>query len=253
MKIISYNVNGIRAALKKEWLNWIGAVSPDVICLQEIKAHPEQLELGVFEEAGYHHAWFPAVKKGYSGVAVLSKKRPDHIELGMGIDAYDDEGRVIRADFGDLSVMSAYFPSGTSGDERQAFKMAFLDDFQRYIDTLKKKRPNLIVVGDYNICHTSIDIHNPISNANASGFKPEERLWIGEFIDSGFVDSFRHFNPEPHNYTWWSQRGGARDKNLGWRIDYQMVSEPLAKSMKRALILPEARHSDHCPTLLELA
>ncbi len=254
MKIISYNVNGLRAALKKNFLQWISATDPDVLCLQEIKALPEQIDTGIFENIGYKHFWFPAQKKGYSGVAIFSKHEPRNVEYGCNAKEYDDEGRTIRADFENFSVMSVYIPSGTSGDVRQQVKYLFLDHFQSYINQLKKKIPNLIIVGDYNICHREIDIHNPKTNANTSGFLPEERKWMGEFIDSGFIDSFRHFNKEPHHYTWWSQRFGpsVRARNLGWRIDYQMVSKPLEKRMKRAAILPEAKHSDHCPTLLEM-
>lgn len=253
-RIISYNVNGLRAALKKDFLSWIKASDPGIFCLQEIKATPEQLDVSLFESLGYRHYWFPAQKKGYSGVALFSKKEPRHIEYGCGHPEYDYEGRLIRADFENFSVMSAYFPSGTSGEVRQQVKFRFLDYFHEYINELKNRVPNLIIVGDYNICHKPIDIHNPVSNAKSSGFLPEEREWIGKFIDSGFIDSFRYFNNEPHHYTWWSQRFGAsvRERNLGWRIDYQMVSMPLEKKIKRAAILPEARHSDHCPTLLEI-
>jgi exodeoxyribonuclease-3 len=251
-RIISYNVNGIRSAINKGWLDWLKAVNPDIVCLQEIKAHPEQLDLKLFDELGYKHFWFPAEKKGYSGTAILTKNEPDHVEYGCGIKEYDFEGRVIRVDYGDVSVMSVYMPSGTTGDIRQNFKYKWLDDFQKYIDELKIKRPNLIIAGDYNICHKAIDIHNPVSNANSSGFLPEEREWIEGFINNGFIDSFRHFNKEPHNYTWWSFRAGSRDRNLGWRIDYQMVSKPLENKLKRAVILPEAKHSDHCPVLIEL-
>ncbi len=252
-KIISYNVNGIRSALSKGWLDWVGAAKPDVILLQEIKAESNQLDLGLFEKAGYkYHYWHSAEKKGYSGVAILSKKQPDHVEVGCGNKTYDAEGRILRADFGDVSIMSLYMPSGTSGDERQTFKYGCMDFFQDYINKLRKKRPNLIIGGDWNICHTSIDIHNPVSNAKSSGFLPEERAWIGKFIDNGFIDSFRHFNQEPHQYTWWSQRFKARDRNLGWRIDYNMVTKTLEKEIKRAAILAEARHSDHCPILVEV-
>ena len=251
-KVISYNVNGIRSAMSKGWLDWLQAVNPDIVCLQEIKANPEQLDLNLFNERGYKHFWFPAEKKGYSGTAILTKNEPDHIEYGCGIKEYDFEGRVIRADYGDVSVMSVYMPSGTTGDIRQTFKYKWLDDFQNYIDELKVKRPNLIIAGDYNICHKPIDIHNPVSNANSSGFLPEERAWLEGFINSGFIDSFRHFNKEPHNYTWWSFRAGSRDRNLGWRIDYQMVSNPLENSLKRAILLPDAKHSDHCPVMIEV-
>lgn len=253
MKIISYNVNGIRAAINKEWFAWLQATNADIVCLQEIKATPEQiLDIVILEQLGYKHYWFPAEKKGYSGTAILSKIEPNHVAYGCGIEEYDREGRVIRADFDEFSVISAYFPSGSSGDERQIFKYKFLDDFADYIAQLKVDYPKLVISGDYNICHKAIDIHNPKSNANSSGFLPEERAWMDSFIHLGFVDTFRHFNPEPHHYTWWSYRAGARGKNLGWRIDYHMVTVELLDNLKRAAILPEAKHSDHCPILLEL-
>lgn len=251
-KIITYNVNGIRAAMSKNWLDWLKAVSPDIVCLQETKATPEQLDLGIFEDAGYHHFWHSAEKKGYSGVAILTKNKPDHIKIGCGIDHIDAEGRIIRADYGDKSVISVYIPSGSSGDERQAYKMDWLDEFYDYIQNLKKERPNLIICGDYNICHKPIDIHNPVANANSSGFLPEEREWMSKFINSGFIDSFRFFNQQPHQYTWWSYRANARAKNLGWRIDYIMATQNLDKNLKRAVILPDAKHSDHCPMLIEI-
>lgn len=251
-KIITYNVNGIRSAMSKGLVDWLKATNPDVICFQELKAEPSQFDVTVFEKLGYNHYWYPAQKKGYSGVAILSKIKPTHVEYGCGTKIYDDEGRVLRADFGDVSVMSVYHPSGSSGEDRQAFKMKWLAFFQKYIDDLKKQRKKLIICGDYNICHKPIDIHNPKSNANSSGFLPEEREWIDSFMNSGFTDSFRHFNQEPHNYSWWSFRANARAKNLGWRIDYNLVSSNLDSKMKRAAILAEAKHSDHCPVLLEI-
>ena len=252
MKIISYNVNGIRAAINKGFIDWLKATGPDVICLQEIKALKEQLELGLFEEAGYHYNyWFSAQKKGYSGVAVLSKTEPDHIEYGTGIESMDFEGRNLRADFGDLSIMSLYVPSGTN-IARLDHKLEYMDLFQDYVNTLKKDVPNLIVCGDYNICHQAIDIHDPVRNKNVSGFLPVEREWIGGFIDSGFIDSFRHFNKEPHNYSWWSYRANARANNKGWRLDYAMVANPLEKRLKSAGILNDAYHSDHCPVMVEI-
>lgn len=252
MKIISYNVNGIRAAVRKGLLDWIKQADPDVLLLQETKAHKEQLDVDLLEEAGYHNYWFSAEKKGYSGVAILSKEKPDNVEYGTGIDYMDQEGRNIRADFGDLSVMSLYLPSGTN-IARLDHKLQYMADFQAYIDKLKKERPNLVIGGDFNICHEAIDIHDPVRNKNVSGFLPVEREWIGDFIDSGFVDSFRHLNKEPDNYTWWSYRANARANNKGWRIDYQMVSEPLKENISRAVILSEAMHSDHCPHLVELS
>lgn len=252
MRIITYNVNGIRAAMNKDLVGWLKAANPDVLCLQETKATPDQVDVKAFEDLGYHLYWYSAQKKGYSGVAIFSKLKPKHVEYGCGIEKYDFEGRIIRLDFEECSVMSVYHPSGSSGDDRQAFKMQWLADFQEYINDLKTKIPNLVLCGDYNICHKPIDIHNPKSNANTSGFLPEEREWMEQFIQSGFIDSFRHFNQEPHQYSWWSYRAGSRGKNLGWRIDYNLVANHLDKHLKRAVILPDAMHSDHCPVLVEM-
>ena len=252
MKIISYNVNGIRAAVTKGFIDWLQIAQPDVICLQEIKAMKEQLDLSIFEEAGYpYHYWYSAEKKGYSGVAILSKKQPNQVVYGTGIDYMDKEGRNLRVDFDNVSVMSLYLPSGTN-IARLDHKLTYMADFQSYVNDLKKEVPNLIICGDYNICHKAIDIHDPVRNAKVSGFLPVEREWIGNFIDSGFIDSFRHFNQEPHQYSWWSYRANARANNKGWRIDYNMVAEPLKEKLKRAVILPEAKHSDHCPIMVEV-
>lgn len=252
MRIITYNVNGIRAAMNKGLLEWMGHAQPDVLCLQEIKATPDQVDVKLFEAMGYSHYWYPAQKKGYSGVAVFSKIKPTHVAYGCGIKEYDDEGRVLRLDFGDLSVMSVYHPSGSSGDLRQVFKMKWLADFTKYVAELQKSRAQLILCGDFNICHREIDIHNPKSNANTSGFLPEEREWMEQFINTGFIDTFRHFNKDPHHYSWWSYRAGSRGKNLGWRIDYNMATRNLESRLRRAVILPDAMHSDHCPVLLEI-
>lgn len=254
MKIISYNVNGIRAAINKDFFAWLQATDADVVCLQEIKATPDQVkDIALLDTLGYHHYWFPAEKKGYSGTAIFCKALPNHVEYGCGIPDYDREGRVIRADFDDFSVISAYFPSGSSGELRQVFKYKFLDDFASYINKLTVSYPKLIISGDYNICHQAIDIHNPKSNVNSSGFLPEERAWMDSFFNQGFVDTFRHFNQDPHHYTWWSYRAGARSKNLGWRIDYHLCTTALVNNLKRVAILPEAKHSDHCPILVELS
>lgn len=247
MKLISYNVNGIRAAINKGLLTWLETHQPDAICLQEIKLAETELVAPRFEELGFHCYWFPAEKRGYSGVAILSKVKPVHVEYGMGIKEFDFEGRMIRADFENFSWVCTYFPSGTSGDERQGIKMKFLEDFFVYIEKLSKTHPNLILSGDVNICHQEIDIHNPKANAKSSGFLPEERAWVGRFIDEGYIDTFRHFNQNPHNYTWWSLRFGARAKNLGWRIDYHFASKSLQPHLKSAAIYPEVYFSDHCP------
>lgn len=252
MKLISYNVNGIRAAMNKGFVDWLREENPDIIGLQEIKALEKDVDAATFQDLGYELYWFPAVKKGYSGVAIFTKLKPTKVTYGMGINKYDDEGRMIRADFDEFSFISSYFPSGTTGDIRQDFKYEFLDDFYGYIQDLKNEKPKLIISGDYNICHKPIDIHNPVSNKNSSGFLPEERAWMDKFTESGFIDTFRHFNSEPHHYSWWSFRANSRVKNLGWRIDYHMASIELQNKLKRAVILPTIQHSDHCPIVLEL-
>ena len=251
MKILSYNVNGIRAAINKGFAEWLKATQADVICIQEIKALEEQVDTKVLEDLGYHHFWFSAQKKGYSGVAIFSKIKPNNVTFGCSIEHMDFEGRIIRADFDKVSVMSLYLPSGTNID-RLEYKFKFMNEFQAYVDLLKKELPNLIICGDYNICHHAIDIHDPVRNKNVSGFLPEERKWLDGLINSGFIDSFRYLNSEPHQYSWWSYRANARNNNKGWRIDYALVSLPLKGNIKRAFILPEAKHSDHCPVGVEL-
>ena len=251
-RIISYNINGIRAAIKKGLIEWIQAADPDVLCIQETKAQLDQIPLFEFEMMGYRTFAHSAKKKGYSGVAIFTKNEPDHVAVGTGIQKYDDEGRFLRLDFGDVSVVSVYHPSGSSGDERQAFKMQWLFDFQDYVTELRKTRPKLIISGDYNICHEAIDIHDPVRNAKISGFLPEEREWMTGFLNTGFIDSFRYLNKQPHNYSWWSYRANARANNKGWRIDYNMVTENLKDQIKRAAILPQAVHSDHCPVFVEM-
>ena len=252
MRIISYNVNGIRAAISKGFIEWLQQANPDVICLQEIKATKDQISTQDITAAGYpYQYYFSANKKGYSGVAILSKTEPKKIVYGTGIESMDFEGRNLRADFDGISVMSLYLPSGTN-IERLSHKFNYMDEFQEYINKLKIEIPNLVICGDYNICHQAIDIHDPIRNAKVSGFLPNERTWIDGFMKAGFIDSFRHFNKEPHQYSWWSYRAGARGNNKGWRIDYNLVSENLKDRMTRAVILPEAKHSDHCPILVEI-
>lgn len=251
MKIISYNVNGIRAALNKGFKDWLIDENPDVLCIQELKALPEQVP-DFWTELGYQMYWETAEKKGYSGVAILCKQEPTKVVNGCGIPLYDNEGRVIRVDFEDVSVMSVYMPSGTSGDIRQDFKYDWLDFFYDYAQEIRKEVPNLVICGDYNIAHTEIDIHNPVSNKNSSGFLPEERAWLTKYIESGFIDSFREFNENPHHYSWWSYRANSRANNKGWRIDYLMATEEMRERLTSGYILPEAKHSDHCPIVLEI-
>ncbi len=251
-RILSYNVNGIRSAYSKGLLSFITTVNPDIVCFQETKAQPGQMNEMEFETLGFHCYSFSAVKKGYSGVAIFSKTEPDVVVYGMENEKYDAEGRVLRADFGDVSVISVYFPSGTTGGIRQVFKMEFLSDFHNYLNELRKTRSKLIISGDYNICRLWIDIHNPEKQQDTSGFLPEEREWFANFVDDGFVDSFREVNKEKHQYSWWSYRAGARQNNKGWRIDYHMVTANLKDKILDAKILPQAMHSDHCPVSIDI-
>jgi exodeoxyribonuclease-3 len=253
MRIISYNVNGIRSAMTKGFADWLGTNPADVLCLQEIKANKEDIDTAAIEALGYHTFWYPAQKKGYSGVAILTKIQPDAVFYGNGIMQSDAEGRVLRADFGDVTLLSTYFPSGSSGDERQTYKYQWLNEFFDYVGELKKTRPNIIICGDYNICHKAIDIHNPVSNKNSSGFLPEERAWMDKFFELGFTDTYRKLHAEvAHVYSWWSFHFNARKQNKGWRIDYISVSQPLHEKVKAAAIYPDVAHSDHCPVYAEM-
>lgn len=252
MKLISYNVNGIRSAISKGLLDWLYENQYDIVCLQEIKASADQVNPLLFSELGYEIYWCSAQKKGYSGVAVLSKRKPLNCTTGIGVPESDDEGRVIRLDFEDFSLLNVYVPSGTTGEIRQDFKMNWLAHFRNYVDLLVKDIPNLIICGDINICHKPIDIHNPVANKNSSGFLPEEREWVTRFLASGFTDAFRHCCDEPHKYSWWTYRANARSRNLGWRIDYHFVSNSMSHRIRNADIFPDVIHSDHCPVYLEI-
>ena len=254
MRIVSYNVNGIRAALNKGFVDWLVKESPDVIGLQEIKALESDVNFRIFQDLGYEVYWYPAVKKGYSGVAVFSKQKPSLVVQGTGHEMSDVEGRVIRVDFGALTIINAYFPSGTSGDLRQAYKYQWLDEFYNWVEALRKERPNIIIAGDYNIAHQANDIHDPKGNKKSSGFLPEERAWMDQLLANNWVDSFRYINKDAIGaYSWWSQRfPSVRIQNKGWRIDYLCTTKILATKIKNAFILPDIKHSDHCPIVVEL-
>ncbi|MEO5500408.1 MAG: exodeoxyribonuclease III [Ginsengibacter sp.] len=253
MKIISYNVNGIRAAIKKGFIDWLNTNPADIICLQELKANEADIDREAIEKAGYRGYFFSAQKKGYSGVGILSRLLPDNVQNGHGNEQSDFEGRVLRADYGDITIISAYFPSGTSGELRQSYKYIWLDEFLDYLNDLKKSRNKLIVCGDYNIAHKEIDIHNPKGNKKTTGFLPEERAWMDKFLENGFVDGFRHLNKDPHQYSWWNvMRPSTRLENKGWRIDYINVTDNLKSFIKEVKILPDVKHSDHCPVFLKI-
>jgi exodeoxyribonuclease-3 len=253
MRIISYNVNGIRAAIKKGLIEWLSTDPADVICIQETKAECDNIDIRPFEELGYHDYWFSARKRGYSGVAVFTRRKPDHVTYGHGFGQSDEEGRVIQLDFGDTRLINAYFPSGTSGEERQGYKYQWLDEIDAYLADLRRERSKVILCGDYNIAHREIDIHDPKGNKQSSGFLPGERAWMDRFFDSGWKDSLRHFDDSPGRFTWWSQRfPTVRLQNKGWRIDYINVTESLAAGLRSAAIYPDVKHSDHCPVYLDL-
>lgn len=253
MRIITYNVNGIRSAINKGLLDWLASKPADIICFQEIKAHKDNVDQEAINRLGYQHYWYSAEKKGYSGVAVFTRTPPIKVSYGNGQMRSNAEGRVIRLDFPSFTLVNAYFPSGSSGDVRQLYKYQWLDEFMLYLNDLRKQGLKLIVCGDYNICHKAIDIHDPVSNKNSSGFLPEERLWMDRFFENGFVDTFRHYNPQPDQYSWWSFRANSRARNKGWRIDYINVSSDLRSYLQNASLLPHIKHSDHCPVYLELS
>jgi exodeoxyribonuclease-3 len=253
MRIISYNVNGIRSAIRKGFIEWLSTNPADIVCLQEVKAQKDDLDIAAIAKAGYQSHWFCAQKKGYSGVAILSKINTDNVVCGNNIRQSDIEGRVIRADFGDVTLINAYFPSGTMGEVRQAYKYVWLDEFLEFLNEVRKERPKLIICGDYNIAHKEIDIHNPKGNKKTTGFLPEERAWFDKFLENGYIDGFRVLNKELHQYTWWNQlRPSIREENKGWRIDYINVTENLKDRIKDVKIYPEVKHSDHCPVYLEI-
>lgn len=252
MRIITINVNGIRAAAKKGFYDWMKRQKADVICIQETKAQEHQLADNIFHPIGYHAFFHDAEKKGYSGVAIYSRHEPLNVKIGLGWPEIDQEGRYLQVDFGNLSVISLYMHSGTSGDERQTLKYQFMDKFLPYLQTLQEESRHYLICGDWNIAHKQIDLKNWKSNQKNSGFLPEERAWMDRlFGEAGFVDAFRCVNQEPDQYTWWSNRGQAWDKNVGWRIDYQVITPSLGSLVSKAAIYKNKRFSDHAPLIID--
>lgn len=252
MKIFSYNINGIRAAINKGFYKWLQETDIDILCLQELKAFPEQFDSVLLKKMGFFCEWHSSARKGYSGVGLISKEPPRFVKAGIGIPEFDFEGRVLRADFENFTQISVYVPSGSMGDLRQDFKMKFLHEFYYFTKNLLAEKPSLVISGDFNICHKPVDIHHPELHTGISGFLPEEREWLDSFVALGFHDTFRLFNSQPGQYSWWSYRQNSREKNYGWRIDYNFISKNLALKPICAGIRSEVFHSDHCPVMVEL-
>ena len=254
MKILCWNVNGIRAAEKKGFLQWLKQELPDVVCLQETKAQPGEISPELQQPPGYYGCWnVPEEKKGYSGVATFTKEKPIRVNYGLGIKQFDLEGRVIITEYPEFKVFNVYFPNGKQSEERLKYKMGFYDAFLDFINPLKEKGEGLIICGDFNTAHNEIDLARPKENENVSGFLPMERAWMDKFVTHGFIDTFRHFNKDPNHYTWWSLRTRARERNIGWRLDYIFVTRNLLNYVSKASILPHVGGSDHCPVGIELS
>lgn len=253
LKIISWNVNGVRAALKKGLLEWLDVESPDILCIQETKAHPEQLGKEVTQHDHYHSYWHSAtIRKGYSGVAIFTKEEPLKVETGFGIEKFDQEGRVVMVEFKEFMLFNVYFPNGKKDSERLNYKLEFYDAFLKHIEKLKKKGKKIIFCGDVNTAHMPIDLARPEANEKISGFLPIEREWIDRVVEHGYLDSLRLFHPEPELYTWWDLKTRARERNVGWRIDYFFIQKELRKRLIDASIMPTVMGSDHCPCRIDL-
>jgi len=253
LRLLSWNVNGLRAAHKKGFLEWLLGERPDILCLQETKAAPDQLPAELLHVPGYDAHFASAERRGYSGVASYAKIAPREVRPGFGVKKFDAEGRTQALDYGDFLLYNVYFPNGKASPERLRYKMAFYEAFLKHVDRLRKKGENIIICGDVNTAHKEIDLARPKENEKISGFLPEERAWIDKLLARGFVDTFRLFNDEPAQYTWWDLKTRARERNVGWRLDYFFVSEDFASNVKKAFILPEVMGSDHCPVGLEVA
>ena len=253
MRLVSWNVNGIRAAQKKGFLEWLASDGPDILCIQETKANISQLSKALTSAAGYSAYFSPQERKGYSGVALYTREEPKSVDYGLGVERFDSEGRTIVADYGDFVLFGIYFPNGQRSEERLRFKMDFYDTFLERTDALRAEGRNVVVCGDLNTAHKEIDLARPKENSKISGFLPEERAWLDKFLERGYVDTFRVFNQEPGNYSYWDQVSRARDRNVGWRIDYFFVDDGFAGRLENAFILPEVMGSDHCPVGIEIS
>jgi exodeoxyribonuclease-3 len=252
MKLYSWNVNGYRAAWRGGFLDWLRERAPDVVCLQETKVHPEQLDEERLHPLGYRSYWHSARKRGYSGVATLCKREPARVTEGLGVPAFDDEGRVLTTEIADLVLVNAYFPNSQRDHARLPHKLAFCDAILQRLDAYRQEGRHVILCGDYNIAHRPIDLANPKQNERNAGYLPEERAWMDELEAHGWIDAFRHACDEPGHYTWWSYRPGVRERNIGWRIDYFTVNPQLVARVARAFIEPQVMGSDHCPIGLEI-
>lgn len=252
IRIISWNVNGVRAVYRKGFRDWFLREKPDILCLQETKALEEQFPRDIRRMEDYHVYFSNSLKKGYSGVALYTKNKPENVEKGLGVEEFDQEGRTLIADYGNFVLMNIYFPNGKMSPERLQFKMDFYDTFLEYADNLKEQGKNLIICGDLNTAHKEIDLAHPKANSKISGFLPEERAWIDKFLSHGYVDTFREFNKEPEQYSWWSYRTKARERNVGWRLDYFFVNKEFKKQVKSSYILYDVMGSDHAPIGLDL-
>ena len=253
LRLLSWNVNGIRAIHKKGFVDWFLKESPDILCMQETKAHPNQLADDLLNINGYKSYFSSSiVKKGYSGVAIYTKQEPVKVEHGFGIPKFDDEGRIIIADYKSFVLINIYYPNGKASEERLQYKLDFYNAFLKHAENLKSKGKKLIICGDVNTAHKEIDLARPKENSQTSGFLPIEREWMDKFFSQGYIDTFRMFSSEPENYTWWDMVTRARDRNVGWRIDYFFISENLKKNITNAFILQEVTGSDHCPVGVEM-
>ncbi len=250
MKLLCWNVNGIRAVMKRGFLDWLARESPNILCLQETKATPTDLPEELLKPPGYHTYWNFPEKKGYAGVATFSREKPLKVQNGFGVPEFDREGRVIISEHPGFTLFNIYFPNGKQSEERLKFKLDFYDAFLDYIEPLRLKGEKLIICGDYNTAHQEIDLARPKENAKISGFLPVERAWLDKLVGRGYIDTFRHFNKEPGQYTWWDMKSRARERNVGWSIDYFFVTENLMSHLVKATIMPEVTGSDHCPIVL---